>query len=200
MLLKRCRTPITRHGSYEMAEITKKLHYRKGGATVDIKLYNSVSDVGSDYMSLQVDSATVYAHLGSTIETEASELMVRKGGQTFAVLKSNRIDLPSGFIAMFESSSCPDGWTQENAFNGKFLMASGSYGTTVVNDNHTHTYSIGRTYTDYRTATYDVRDYPDFYMPEVTHRHRSYATVTLTSDNANNALPPYIEVIFCRKD
>jgi len=181
-----------------MAEISQKLHYRKSGTTVDIGLYDNVSDVGSDYLQLRVSGATVYARLGDTGQSQASGLRVRKGGQTYAVLKSNRIDLPSGFIAMFEGS-CPSGWTQENAFNGKFLVGSGTYGTTGGSDNHTHDYDLSRTYTDYHTATYEVRDYPDVYMPLVTHRHQSYLQSNVTTENANDGLPPYIEVIFCRK-
>jgi hypothetical protein len=182
-----------------MAEISQKLHYRKGGATVDISLYDSASDVGSDYMQLQVSGTTVYARLGDTGQAEASDLRVRKGGQTYAVLKTNRIDLPSGFIAMFDGSSCPDGWTQETAFNGKFIMGAAGYGTTGGSDTHTHDYSVPLTYSDYYTATYEVRDYASVYMPEVTHRHRTFA-INSTSDNASVGLPPYIEVIYCRKD
>lgn len=68
-----------------MAEYTKQIHYRLNNATNDIKLYTTVEDVGANYVSLVDGGATVYAPLVGVTDANASDISVRKGGQTFAI-------------------------------------------------------------------------------------------------------------------
>jgi hypothetical protein len=181
-----------------MAEITEQLHYRKSGATTDIKLYDSTADMGSDYLSLRVSGSTAYAMLGGAGETEASDLRVQKGGNTFAVLKSNRIDLPSGFIAMF-MGSCPTGWTRETAFDDKFIRAAAVYDETTDGVNsHTHSFTRPATDTTVYSGSLKHADGTGFIFANTTHYHPvGSAAATTTSGNIE---PPYFTVVFCRKD
>lgn len=180
-----------------MAEIQKQLHYKMSGVVHDISLYDSASDVGDDYLSLSVDSSSVYARLGGVNESEASGLRIMKDSTVYAVLKSNRIDLPSGFIAMFDTS-CPTGWTRETAFDGKFIRGAAAYGSTGGASTHTHSYTMPDTNSTNHTATELVRVYEALDMPQQTHYHR-YSSYSVTSDSAETT-PEYITVVFCRKD
>lgn len=180
-----------------MAEIAQQLHYRKSGVVTNIKLYNTSADVGSDHLCLRVGGATVFARLGGLNESEATDLRARKGGSTFTVLKSNRIDLPSGFISMFQNS-CPSGWTRETSFDNKFIQGASTPGATGGNTTHTHTYTIPTTYTNYLSATKQVRSYASKDMPEFSHRHRYLSRES--NSETGNTLPEYITVVFCRKD
>lgn len=67
--------------------IAKQLHYRKGGVTYDISLYSTTTDM-VEYLQLRVDGSTVYAAMDTTGNSNATDLRVRKGGTTYAVLSS----------------------------------------------------------------------------------------------------------------
>lgn len=69
-----------------MAESTKKLYYRRSGITYQIKTYTTTSDVGPEYLGLNIGGVTYYAKIGSVSDTFASHLRVHKGGVTKAVL------------------------------------------------------------------------------------------------------------------
>lgn len=180
-----------------MAEISKKLHYRKGGVTTDIRLYSATADVGSNYLSLRVDGATVYARLGGVSEHEASDMRVQKGGVTYTVQKSNLADLPSGFIAMFEGS-CPTGWTRETEFDGKFPKGAASYGATGGADTHTHNFVIPSQYCSTVSGTTQIAITGTYELPPLSHKHYFPGSWTYASDSVSS-LPPYVGVVFCRK-
>jgi hypothetical protein len=179
-----------------MPAILKQLHYMKNGIITDITLYDSQGDVGSDYIGLMVDGSPVYAKLGEIGEAEASDLRIQKNGTTYAVLKSNKIDLPTGFIAMF-ANSCPTGWVRETDLDEKFIRGAVNYGGTGGNENHTHQYTIPATYTDYADATVQVRSYDGITMPAQSHRHRSW--LSTEESESGSTLPEYITVVFCKK-
>lgn len=69
-----------------MAEYAKKLHIRKSGVVTDIKLYSTTGEVGADYLTLKDDINTMYAKAGTTNDANASDLTVKKGSTTYAVL------------------------------------------------------------------------------------------------------------------
>lgn len=78
-----------------MAEYTKKLHYLKNGATQDIQLYTSLSDVvdanaNTPALRLKDGNTTVYAKLGSTSDSNASHMRVKANNTTYAVFKQAR--------------------------------------------------------------------------------------------------------------
>lgn len=180
-----------------MAEVTQKLHYRKGGVTVDISLYDSTSDMHSDYLSLRAGGKTVYAALGSAGEIESSGLKVRKGGVTYSVMKTNRYELPTGFIAIFDTT-CPSGWTRETAFDNLFLRGASAY-TGVSGGSNTHTHSYTRPAVN--TSVYDLSnkhaDGTGTFFASTVHLH-SVSASTIDTNSGNNE-PLYTTVIFCRK-
>lgn len=180
-----------------MAEITKKLHYRKSGSTVDIALYDSLSDMGGDYLSLRVDGQTVYAALGSAGEIEATGLKARKGDATYSVMKTNRYELPSGFIGIFQGS-CPSGWTRETEFDDLFIRGAAAYtGVTAGSATHTHSYTRPSCNSTAYEGSDKHADGSGFLFSDNNHYHTVSAD-TITTPEANNA-PPYTTVIFCEK-
>lgn len=71
-----------------MAEYAKKLHVKKGSTVTDIKLYSTIGEVGSNYVTLKDGSNLMYAKLGATSDALASPLNIKKGSTTYKVLKS----------------------------------------------------------------------------------------------------------------
>lgn len=71
-----------------MSEYSKKLHIRKDGTVDDITLYTDTSGFSGGALTLRDGSNIVYAALGSTTDSEASRLRVRKSGTAYAVLKT----------------------------------------------------------------------------------------------------------------
>lgn len=79
-----------------MSEYSKKLHIRKSGSVQDINLYTTTSDISSgQYLRLRDGSTLLYAALGSTTDSSASSLRVRKSGTIYAVLKES---YPTGSV------------------------------------------------------------------------------------------------------
>lgn len=73
-----------------MSQYSKKLHVRKSGSVQDINLYTATSDISSgQYLRLRDGSTLLYAALGSTTDSSASSLRVRKSGTIYAVLKES---------------------------------------------------------------------------------------------------------------
>lgn len=71
-----------------MSQYSKKLHVRKSGSVQNINLYTTTSDISSgQYLQLRDGSTLLYAALGSTTDSSASSLRVRKSGTIYAVLK-----------------------------------------------------------------------------------------------------------------
>lgn len=64
-----------------MSLYSKKLHYRKNGATTDINLYTASSDVSSPALCLRDGSTILYAKLASS----GTDLCVRKNGTVYHV-------------------------------------------------------------------------------------------------------------------
>lgn len=79
-----------------MSQYSKKLHVRKSGSVQDINLYTNTSDISSgQYLRLRDGSTLLYAALGSTTDSSASSLRVRKSGTIYAVLKES---YPTGSV------------------------------------------------------------------------------------------------------
>lgn len=79
-----------------MSEYSKRLHIRKDGTVQDINLYTTTSDISSgQYLRLRDGSTLLYAALGSTTDSSASSLRVRKSGTIYAVLKES---YPTGSV------------------------------------------------------------------------------------------------------
>jgi len=179
-----------------MAEIAQKLHYRKSGATTDITLYNSTADVGGDYMNVRVGGTPAYAALGDAGETMATDMRVRKGGTTYAVMADNRYELPSGFIAMFQTA-CPSGWVPEGDFDGLFIRGASVGGGTGGADTHTHVYPMPDTLSGPYTNSEKHATGTNFEFASLTHTHLIVGKDITTADGGNQ--PKYFNVKYCRK-
>lgn len=181
-----------------MAKLTRKLKYRRAGVTYSIDLFNTVAELGSsDYMAVKIDDGKAYAPLGPTGHLVASHLRVKKGGSTYAVLTTNMIDLPSGFIGMFESS-CPSGWTRFSSLDDRFPRASTSGGSSGGGTSHYHSFSYSSIASEtggaypYTGASNDLACTGD-------HTHNTTA-LSFNSASAADVWPPYLKVVFCQKD
>ena len=130
--------------------------------------------------------------------------------------------VPSGMIAIFDTS-CPSGWTRVSAFDNRTLVGAVSYGTTggaathdhavdLVTDSngaHTHTGTTNTTElllnTDFAQSgglefvtgiSNAVHDHAFTTGSDGAHTH----TITTGSVDAASSWPPYITVVFCKKD
>ncbi|MDO8564146.1 MAG: hypothetical protein Q7R87_04005 [Nanoarchaeota archaeon] len=85
--------------------------------------------------------------------------------------------VPSGAIVMFDTV-CPTGWTRFTGLDGKVAKGSATYGATGGADTHVHDVSVSRTNADksWRTPIQDISILP------------------------SSSWPPYLEVVWCKKD
>jgi hypothetical protein len=100
-------------------------------------------------------------------------------------LVPGRDSIPSGMIAMF-TASCPTGWTRFTALDDKFPKGAGSYGVTGGSATHTHTTAVPCT-------TQGVSIYPTLMMSIQTGCGSSSVSIS-------NNEPPYVSVVWCKKD
>ena len=135
--------------------------------------------------------------------------------------------IPSGLVTFVVAGTCPAGWTEVSALNGKFLRgtlaANGDVGDTGGSDtitdvlNHTHAVNVtdpghAHTLQRYPTATGTSSGYTaDTSMSgtpaAVTLPMVSQATgITATTSNPDGGVasidnrPAFVNVIFCAKD
>jgi hypothetical protein len=182
-----------------MPPISQKLHYKKAGVINDIELYDTTDDVGAQYLVVMVNGAAAYAKLGSVGDPSASDMRIQKNGTTYAVCKVAEQELPSGFIAMFEGA-CPIGWTREASFDNYFLRGAAAYDSTPQGtESHQHTFSPGTVTTSASTESADKIDTNnDAAFNPSGHVHEFSVPGTASDDKS--PLPPYINVVFCRKN
>lgn len=94
-----------------MSKYSKKLHIRKSGSVQDINLYTATSDISSgQYIRLRDGSTLLYAALGSTTDSLASSLRVRKSGTVYAVLKES---YPTGSVT-YNTNVLPEKKVKKN--------------------------------------------------------------------------------------
>jgi len=117
------------------------------------------------------------------------------------------IIIPAGMIGIFDTS-CPSGWTRVSAFDGLFLKGSVDYGVTGGDSSHYHSQRTGS------TIWPDVTD-----LAVYDGIHGSYSISRITTSGGGDAYddipaltgssglggtsepyPPYIDVVFCKKD
>lgn len=179
---------------------SKKLRYRKGGVDYAVNLYTTATEVGSNYARVRIGDTDLYAKLGPASDPQAGHLRVRKGDVDYAYLFEALDELPTGFIGMF-TGSCPDNWTRETEFDDTFIRGASSYGGTGGVTGHTHTYGIPSAVSNqYATMTRyrweDGGSDRGYFKHAHTHSYPSVNATTSSSDNQ----PPYIKIVFCRKN
>ena len=68
-----------------MAEMTKKLHFLKGGTEQTAKAYSTTAEAGSNYITNDIDNTTCYIPIGATDDAQATIGRITKGGTTYAI-------------------------------------------------------------------------------------------------------------------
>ena len=97
----------------------------------------------------------------------------------------NEIGGVSGMIVMFDTS-CPASWTRFSALDSKFAYGGTTYGATGGSSTHTHTVILGAS----NWGRINVSSDPLYPLPQAkTYESESFST-----------LPPYLTVIWCKKD
>jgi hypothetical protein len=104
---------------------------------------------------------------------------------------------PSGMIAPFESS-CPEGWTRVIEWDNKFIMGSANPGNTGGSQTHSHNCSPTTFYT--RSETAGLKSVGGFQDRCTTYSHAHAINLSATESSSIQNKPPYISVIFCKKE
>jgi len=110
--------------------------------------------------------------------------------------------LPSGAIMAFDTS-CPSGWTRVSAFDGLYLRGASTYGGTGGGSSHSHDgWNFDVRYidpSDLTAAGYALSGDGDYIYKTIAAGATTFYPVE--ADFASDATePPYIEVIFCKKN
>lgn len=75
-----------------MAVLAKKIHLLKsGGGEQTVNVYSTTTEVGSNYIKVNIDGTAGYAALGATSDTLATVGRVTKSGSTYALKSSAEI-------------------------------------------------------------------------------------------------------------
>jgi len=159
--------------------------------------------------------------LTSSTSTRLHECTAENTWTSAASTSGQGAALPSGAIVLILSGTCPAGFTQETALNGRFVLgtvaANGDVGTTggsdsittvlnhthpVTDPGHTHTLPVGAT--DDTSAPFDRSDAgTNASGANATTASGSSATGVTTANPAGGVAsidnrPAFVRVIFCR--
>lgn len=188
-----------------MGLITEKFYHRAGGVSTAMNLYNTLTEVGDDFLSIQIDGATAYLPLGPVSDPRASSFHFRKGGTTYYALTTGSVALPSGSIFIFDTT-CPSGWTRETAFDADCLMGSSTYNSAHGDGVHGHSVTIpagtSGSYTPGVTQVRvgsEVEEFGYKYAEESSAHTHSLPSATVAGASQGTE-PAWFAVVFCRKD
>lgn len=73
-----------------MAELTKKLHFKKSGTEETAKAYSTASEAGSSYIRVTIDGVAAYVPIGTTSDNLITKGRVIKGGTTYAIKSQSK--------------------------------------------------------------------------------------------------------------
>lgn len=73
-----------------MAELAKKLHFKKNGTEQTAKAYSTVDEAGDNYVPLKIDGVACYAPIGATNDAMATNGRVIKGGTAYAIKSQSK--------------------------------------------------------------------------------------------------------------
>lgn len=65
-----------------MAELTKKLHFKKNTTEYLAKAYSTTAEAGAEYITNEIDGVTAYVPIGATNDSRATIGRVKKSGGT----------------------------------------------------------------------------------------------------------------------
>jgi len=132
-------------------------------------------------------SSLATTSFSNTKITDLSEPTASADAATKGYVDDNNI--PSGLIAMFDTD-CPTGWTRFTALDAKFPRGAASYGGTGGNESHTHDVDPPQTSITMKFSTGGT----------YSSREADYVDIPSFTSGAGSSLPPYLNVVWCKKD
>ncbi len=134
----------------------------------------------------------------------AGEVLTSSDANGVATWEPNA-SAPSGMIAMFDAA-CPVGWTRFTALDGRFPMGDAAYGATGGTTEHSHNAAAGWTW---GMSGLSVPAGGSGGTPAPSHSARNVdigmgpqpgsSTAGLPTSTSSH-IPPYLAVIWCRKN
>ncbi len=107
---------------------------------------------------------------------------------------------PPGIILPFDTA-CPADWTRMTALDAKFVKGNAAYGTTGGSNDHKHTADFGVVYSAAGSGSgTDAASGSDNQKSMASNHKHFIPTSYKATSNAAVQIPPYINVIFCKKD
>lgn len=75
-----------------MAELVKKLNFKKDGVQQTAKAYSTTAEVGEHWINVKIDGVPAYVALGDTADSRATSGRVKgSSGDTYAILSSGKL-------------------------------------------------------------------------------------------------------------
>jgi hypothetical protein len=106
--------------------------------------------------------------------------------------------LTSGMVAMF-TGPCPPGWTRFSEMDGRFPRGASTYGATGGSTTHSHGAAGDHSHgMSGPSADDDFEDNGDSGAADY-HSHTIYPAGSHSHPGASH-LPPYRDIVFCKKD
>ena len=164
--------------------------------------YIQVSVEGQALTPIEHVSATVYAFVSSTV-VNGSITPAKMNTTAFQAAGVGLV--PQGAIMMFDTD-CPAGWTRDIALDSRFPLGSASYGTLGGVDTHSASISTAVSEGGPIGVGTPTGATNGEYLEDIANQYFERAskhTHTISFDGAGSSftqLPPYISVIYCKKN
>jgi hypothetical protein len=150
--------------------------------------------------------------LGGLLTFGARYIRYEETGDLFKIGGNLKIEgtcdgcVPSGMVAMF-AGSCPAGWTRFTEMDGRFPRGASTYGATGGSETHTHSGSTSGAgnHTHGISGPSERRSATGWneHFASAWHNHEIYPAGLHAHSlliNAANHLPPYRDIVFCKKN
>lgn len=109
-------------------------------------------------------------------------------------------DYPSGLILPFDTPSCPSGWTRFTDLDNRFAMGASSYGAIGGDTQHRHYINPGSRNTNAALGTDESTSTSLTHDSSSTQTHVHAADIATSYSDYRSNYPPYIKVVFCKKN
>jgi hypothetical protein len=106
---------------------------------------------------------------------------------------------PQGIILPFDEN-CPTGWTRVTELDDKFLKGSDTHSDTGGSTNHRHNVDYGTVYSSDASGSGVDAEPGANAQGSVEHDHNHYFIDYTAWSNYADHIPPYVNVVFCKKD
>jgi hypothetical protein len=105
---------------------------------------------------------------------------------------------PPGIILAFKDT-CPTGWSSVSAFTDKFLKGAATYGATGGGGGHNHSFDPGVTTSGAYVSSLELND--SLEADSVARGNHTHSiNRPLATSATSTTVPPWLGVIFCKKD